>query len=280
MSKRTCEEEVEAPLVKRAKKGRTLRLRNTGAADVRRAMRFKDSVSDVVIQNCGVGKMLYDLPPTVRNLTVTGCDGWDESDPLGPFASLELKTLNLARNYLGSTLKRIDRLAKLGVLDLSYNRLKNLSVIGSGSEDLVELCLEGNDLRHVQNLELLPNLKRLNLSDNDLCCEGALKPLEDLRLEVLNLHRSDLWEGGAEALKYLAGMTSLKELSIPFSSTMIPLGLRPLKELNLQKLELHTYDGTRIPQESLQETKVILGLECIEIHVFQESPDLETIYLA
>ncbi|MBA0752603.1 hypothetical protein Gogos_001424 [Gossypium gossypioides] len=167
---------------------------------------------------------------SLKTLLLDNC-GLQGSIDISELNSLKnLKELHLSGNQiesLGSLFqnKRQLRLAKLEVLDLSFNYLNN-SIFSSlaALPHLKSLNLESNHLiqsTYIQDLNVLSNLEKLNISydrmDDSVPSQGNERELKLMNLEELNL-RGNVFN--SSILSSLGSLSNLKSLSLSHTSAM------------------------------------------------------------
>ncbi|KAK8262260.1 hypothetical protein V6Z12_D13G245100 [Gossypium hirsutum] len=163
----------------------------------------------------------------------------------------ELKSLDLGNSYIAgfidnhSFMNKQLRLAKLEVLDLSFNYLNN-SIFSSlaALPHLKSLNLESNLLiqsTYIQDLNVLSNLEKLNISyyrmNDSVPSQGNERELKLMNLEELNL-RGNVFN--SSILSSLGSLSNLKSLSLSHTYAMEEsIDVRGLPALkNLEKLYL------------------------------------------
>jgi Leucine-rich repeat (LRR) protein len=119
--------------------------------------------------------LLTSFQPTGTGLTVRfldlHCNSLKEVDVA--FAASGLRVLDLSRNQIAKMVhvKGVGVCQKLGTVNLAWNKLDSLQDFAAMNR-LVMLFLNGNGLVKLGNDMVLPSVRRLDLSDNNL---GALK---------------------------------------------------------------------------------------------------------
>lgn len=103
--------------------------------------------------------------------------------------SKQIKSLQLNNNYGLTTLKPVQILNNVEVLDLDNNLIHNLSELAS-FPNLKKLSLGSNQIDSIHKLPVLNKLTDLNLSGNSLNGITALKNLPNIK--KLNLQRTSL----------------------------------------------------------------------------------------
>ncbi|KAB2050089.1 hypothetical protein ES319_A13G222200v1 [Gossypium barbadense] len=212
---------------------------------------------------------------SLKTLLLNTC-GLQGSIDISELNSLKnLKELHLSGNQiesLGSLFqsKRELRLAKLEVLDLSFNYFNN-SIFSSlaALPHLKSLNLESNLLiqsTYIQDLNVLSNLEKLTIS-YDIMDDTVPSQGNERELKLMNLEELNLWGNvfNSSILSSLGSLSSLKSLFLSHTYVMEEsIDVRGLPALkNLEKLHLTGYIE-----------KVNLQLQSFDIF-----PSLKTLFL-
>ncbi|KAB2050090.1 hypothetical protein ES319_A13G222200v1 [Gossypium barbadense] len=190
---------------------------------------------------------------SLKTLLLNTC-GLQGSIDISELNSLKnLKELHLSGNQiesLGSLFqsKRELRLAKLEVLDLSFNYFNN-SIFSSlaALPHLKSLNLESNLLiqsTYIQDLNVLSNLEKLTIS-YDIMDDTVPSQGNERELKLMNLEELNLWGNvfNSSILSSLGSLSSLKSLFLSHTYVMEEsIDVRGLPALkNLEKLHLTGY---------------------------------------
>ncbi|XP_043093170.1 toll-like receptor 13 [Puntigrus tetrazona] len=125
----------------------------------------------------------------------------------------QLSELDLSNNRLYGIPAVVSRLPGLHFLDLTFNKIKNISTVDFASlTQLQTLQIYSNDISFVDKLAFkdLKNLTTLMIGSNKLSSNGYLKNLQNLKsLDLANNKLDSVHKGDFNSLK------SLKNLSLP-----------------------------------------------------------------
>ncbi|KAF2401358.1 hypothetical protein EJ06DRAFT_529489 [Trichodelitschia bisporula] len=178
------------------------------------------------------GNSLSSLTPWshLRNLQYLDVSNNDIESLEGFDCLVHLRELRANCNNIRS-LKGVEKLDGLLVLSLKHNALQTVDFEGTELHRLTSVNLEGNRLTSVRGLHRLPNLKRLNLDENNISSFPSETPDHCLSLKGLSIRRNLL-----ESLDIARFSPRLEELYADHNLLSETLGISSLK--NLRKLSV------------------------------------------
>ncbi len=230
------------------------------------------------------------------DLSGFGADGFDGNEVLSVLNEVfndqafapklaKVKILNLSYNKL-EELPDISAFTQLKTLDLSYNEFKNIPVF-DGCDKIEELDMSRNDIGEFneQNASAYKNLKILKLNDNDNINIIAQLPeaLEELQIRGLNIYPfdEDFKSGSKLTILDIAALSDIGiEENNDLFTQLYKNGFSTVKILNVSGVYVSAIDADIERFQNLEYLD-ISGNDCIKsIHSnILKLPNLKTLII-